>query len=1015
MKTSFHYFYKLCLFHLLIIIPALLAGCGKTTDSNSGIGPIEPENALSTFELEPGFKIELVANEPLVSDPVDMEIDEYGRLYVVEMHGYPLDKSGAGQIKLLTDTNGDGRMDKSTVFADGLTLPFGIMRWKKGVLVTDAPHVLYLEDTTGDGKADIRDTVLTGFAFSNAQMNVGNPLYGLDNWIYLTSESGGTYQIYKKEFGDLGGDIFFPGQPGTPHLPLDGTGRTVRFRPDQHELELTSGMTQFGHAFDDWGHHLLGNNSDHIYHEVIAAPYLKRNPDLLVSNATQTLTDHGSEVFPITRNPERQLLTSVGVFTSACGNTAYSGGAFPAPYNDNVYFVAEPVSNIVHADHLTDEGASFIASRVGRPHTEEFLASTDAWFRPVNMYIGPDGALYVVDYYRQIIEHPEWMSEEAIEAGGLYNGNDRGRIYRITPTEAEPAVWTKGLQLGDATNEALVEELANPNRWWRMNAQRLLVDRASKQVIPALVQMAKNTASPMGRLHALWTLEGMGELKPELIELALKDTVAGIRENVVKLAELHLSTAPDLVKALLALQEDPDAKVRFQLLCTLGFIDTPQSAQARHKLLFRDLDDNWAQIAALSASSSQTASLLKVVLDNFKQEVPAYASLVQRLTTMVGASGEPGNIGQLIQKAALAGSEKQSGWQAPVLEGLAQGLERRKLPSSILQNEQDLLIRTFFEHPSTQVRKASLQMLKVTGIHNKSQAKEAIEKAVSIAEDRSLSDEKRAEAINFLALDNPAPHVSLLKKLIIPQEQPSVQFAALNTLSLIPDQTVTQYVLQQWPALTPEIRDAAINTFLSAPDRVSSLLDAIDSGKIQKASVNFYQGVRLMTQPDEKLRKRARSMFAHNEEEKVNKEYQQALRLKGDEVKGKAVYAQNCAICHQVRGAMGVSFGPDLGTVHNWQPEGIMAHILAPNLSIASGYELWAVELNNGESVQGIISSETPAAITLKNAGSVEKTINRQDITSLKTLNISAMPAGLEKNINQQQMADILAFLRQNK
>ena len=1014
MKTSFPSFYKLRLFHLFIILLVLLAGCGKTTDFASGKGPIEPENALATFELEPGFKIELIAAEPLVSDPVDMEIDEYGRLYVVEMHGYPLDKSGAGRIKLLTDANGDGQMDQSTVFADRLTLPFGIMRWKKGVLVADAPHVLYLEDTTGDGRADIRDTVLTGFAFSNAQMNVGNPLYGLDNWIYLTSESGGTYQIYKEDFGDLGGDIFFPGQADTPHLPLDGTGRTVRFRPDQHELELTSGTTQFGHAFDDWGHHILGDNSNHIYHEVIAAPYLKRNPDLLVSDATQTLTDHGSEVFPITENPERQLLTSVGIFTSACGNTAYSGGAFPAPYKDNVYFVAEPVSNIVHADHLKDEGASFIASRIGRPR-KEFLASTDAWFRPVNMYTGPDGALYVVDYYRQIIEHPEWMSEEAIEAGGLYNGNDRGRIYRITPTAAEPAAWTKGLKLGDAPNEALVEELANRNRWWRMNAQRLLVDRASKQAVPALVQMSRNTASPMGRLHALWTLEGIGELKPERIEQALKDPVAGIRENAIKLAELHLSTAPDLGKALLALQEDPDAKVRFQLLCTLGFIDTPQSAQARHKLLFRDVEDNWVQIAALSASSSQTAPLLKEVLDNFKQEVPAYASLLQRLATIVGASGEPEIIRQLIRKAAGAGQEKQDGWQAPVLEGLAQGMERRKPPSSVSEREQNLLVKTFFGHPATPVRKASLQILKVTGIQDESQAKRARDRAVAIAKDRSLSDEKRVEAIHFLALDNPAPYASLLKKLIIPQEQPSVQIAALHTLSLIPDQTVTEYVLLQWPALTPEIRNAAIHTFLSSPDRIQSLLDAIDADKIQKASIDFNQSVHLMTQPDEKLRKRARSMFAHNEEEKVNKEYQQALRLKGDGAKGKAIYAQNCGMCHQVRGTIGVSFGPDLGTVHSWQPEAIMAHILAPNLSTASGYEFWAVELNNGESVQGIISSETPAAITLINAGRVEKTINRQDIKALKMLNISAMPAGLEKNISQQQMADLLAFLRQNK
>ncbi|MBA2762668.1 MAG: dehydrogenase, partial [Segetibacter sp.] len=577
MKKFKDYYLRLNLFYLLIILLVVNTSCKDKPNTNLSTGPIAPENALSTFKLEPGFKIELIAAEPLVSDPVDMEIDEYGRMYIVEMHGYPLDKSGTGKIKLLSDSDGDGGMDKSIVFADNLVLPFGIMRWKKGLLVADAPNILYFVDINGDGKADVRDTMLTGLAFTNAQMNAGNPLYGLDNWIYLTSEAGGAYHIYKKEFGYLGGDIFFPGKPGSARIPYKGTGRTVRLRPDEGKLELTSGITQFGHDFDNWGHHLLGNNSNHIYHEVIAAPYIKRNPDLIVSNSTETLTDHGSEVFPVTQNLERQILTSLGVFTSACGNIFYSGGAFPDTFNQNISFVAEPVSNIVHADILKSNGASFVASRVGQPK-KEFLASTDAWFRPVNMYVGPDGGLYLADYYRQIIEHPEWMSEEAIKAGGLYNGKDKGRIYRITPTNAKPATWTKGIHLGDATNEELVKELANTNNWWRINAQRLLVDRADKQAIPALLQMARNPHSEMGRLHALWTLEGMGALKHEMIKVALNDTSAGIRENAIKLAELHLSTSPELKKALYKLKNDKDAKVRYQLLCSLGFLNTKEAA-----------------------------------------------------------------------------------------------------------------------------------------------------------------------------------------------------------------------------------------------------------------------------------------------------------------------------------------------------------------------------------------------------------------------------------------------------
>ncbi len=1014
MKRNFNYLRHAHLFYLFIVVLAVAAGC---RDRPQPIAKTEAEKALSTFEIAPGFKIELLAAEPLLGDPVDMEIDEYGRLYVVEMFGYPLDKRGTGQVKLLTDSDGDGKMDKSTVFADGFVLPNSVMRWKNGVLVTDAPYVLYLEDSDGDGKAEIRDTLLTGFALSNPQHNLNSPVLGVDNWIYLAHEGAVSTDTYAKEFGDPGDDIYFPGHPKSPRLGRNADGRSVRFRPDQLELEETATSTQFGQSFDAWGHHFLVRNSEHILQEVLAATYLSRNPNLLISDASEIVSDHGNaaEVFPITQNPEHQLLTDVGAITSACGITSYLGGAFPPPYDGNITFVAEPVSNLVHVDQLKDDGATFIASRF-EPH-KEFLASTDFRFRPVNMYVGPDGALYVVDFYRQIIEHPEWMGEEVVKSGELYNDSDKGRIYRITATGAKPADWTKGLKLGNDTNEQLVEKLASPNAWWRQNAQRLLVDRASKQAVPALNKMAINTSAPLGRLHALWTLEGIGELKPELIQQALKDSVAGIRENAIKLAELHLTASPDLVKALLPLQTDINAKVRFQLLCTLGSIKTPQAAEARHKLLFKDISDKWVQFAALSASSSQTAPLLKDVIDHFQKDVPAYASLIERLTTMVGASGEPGPIHQLIQKASQAGPEDQRYWQAPILEGLAEGMKTKKQSTSVFGMEENKLIQVFFDHPSSQVRKAALGLLKVIGIRNEHQAKLAIERAVKIAGDSKQADDKRAESIDFIALRNATPHAALLKKLIDPHEELSIQLAALRTLSSIPDTTVCAYVLQQWTVLTPEIRDAAIGTFLvdHNPARNVLLLDALESGKIQATSLSWGQKVGLMNQRDVKLRDRSRAILTKNIDKEVNKAYQRAMDLKGDVINGKAIYEQSCALCHQLRGKMGVTLGPDLATIHNWSPDAIMSNILAPNLSISSGFDLWEVELKNGETAQGIIAAETPAAITIRNVGSVEKTINRNGIKSLKALNMSIMPTGLEKQIDLQQMADLLAFLKQNK
>ncbi|GAB3342859.1 c-type cytochrome [Larkinella ripae] len=979
---------------------------------------ISPEEALKTFELEPGFQIELVASEPLVADPVAMEIDENGRFYVVEMHGYPLDKSGTGKIKLLTDTNGDGRMDESTVFADDLTLPTGIMRWKKGVLVTDAPDVLYLEDTDGDGKADVREKVLTGFALSNPQHNLNSPLLGLDNWIYLAHESAVTTQIYKEEFGDRGGDILYPKKPDGVRLPDNASGRSVRFRPDRFELEPVSGNTQFGHSFDAWGNRLLVSNANHAYHEVISTPYLQRNPDLLVSNVTQSISDHGNaaEVFPITKNAQYQLLTDVGVITSACGITHYLGGAFPAKY-DSVTFVAEPVSNLVHFDKITDKGATFTASRV-QAH-QEFLASTDAWFRPVNMYIGPDGALYVVDYYRQIVEHPEWMAEDVVKSGALYNGTDQGRIYRITPKGTKPATWNKDL-LGKATNVQLIEKLAEKNSWWRRQAQRLLLDRASPQDVAALEKMAQKPDAPLGRLHALWTLEGLEKLRPELIATALKDPVAGVRTNAIKLAELHLKTAPALVPALLALQADRDPKVRFQLLCTLGFVETPDAATVRQKLLFADLSDPWVQIAALSAPSSQNSNLLKAVLARFKSDEPAYGSLVERLSAMTGAGQSPATIHALLQKAVTPVSAGSETWQPSLIKGIAQGMKRRdaKLDSNF-QAEQDLLVRAFFDHSSASVRSACLQVLQVTGLPENAPSTAALQRAAQTAGDAGQTPERRSEAIGFLTLREPARQQPLLKKLMAPTEPLSVQVAALQALSSIPDETVSQYVLQQWPVMTPDMREPAIATFFAGsekvkPARIKLLLDAVERGTIDQNSIGWPRSVGLMVSFDKPLRERARVLLTKRDQQRdeVIKQYQTSLELPADAKKGMLVFQQNCALCHQIGNAGGVAFGPDLATIRNRRPASILGDILNPNLSIADGYDLWTIKLKNGETMQGLIATETPTALTLRNQGGLETTIARQDIESLKAMNMSAMTAGLEKQINPQQMADLLAYIR---
>ena len=404
--------------NIALLLPLfLLIGCTEKKKADNGLSPQE---TLKSIQLPDGLTIELLTSEPMISDPVAMEVDENGDIYVAQMPGYPEDTAGTGTIKLLTDTNRDGLPDKSIVFADHLKLPTGIMKWKKGILVVDVPDIIYMEDTNHDGKADIRKVMLTGMALTNPQHIANTPIYGLDNWIYVAHMGSITPKI-SMLFNDTGTNVRFTGNAAAPQLPRNSDGRNFRFKPESYELEMLAGESQYGHTFDTWGHHFCVENADHIFQEVMAARYLRRNPDLLVADASDYISDHGDacEVYPITTNPENQLLTDRGVITSACGITWYQGGLFPDSFN-NITLVAEPTSNMIHADRINEKGASFTASRVYEK--KEFFASTDAWCRPVQCYIGPDGALYVIDYYRKIIEHPEWLSEEAIHCRGALRG-----------------------------------------------------------------------------------------------------------------------------------------------------------------------------------------------------------------------------------------------------------------------------------------------------------------------------------------------------------------------------------------------------------------------------------------------------------------------------------------------------------------------------------------------------------------------------------------------------------------
>src|SRR5262245_50287898 len=502
-----------------VLLPAarLVAGQGDGDLARElpRIKPLEVDAALASFRIHRGFHLEPVAVEPMVTDPVSVCYDAEGRLYVVEMRGYPYpEQTPSGNVTRLEDRDGDGRFETRTIFLDGLSWPTGTVPYDEGVFVAAAPDILYAKDTNGDGVADVKRVVFTGFGTENVQGLLNGLLRGPDGWIYGVASSNG-------------GMIRNRVRPQDP--PVSVRGRDFRFKPDASAFEAISGGGQFGHSIDDWGHRFTCNNSNHARQIVLPAADLERNPALSAPAVILDIAAEGpaapvfrispAEPWRVVRTRQRaadpvlskQLppteLVPTGFFTSATGITIYRGSAYPESYRGNL-FVGDVGGNLVHRKVLEVDGATYRAVRADAG--VEFLASTDNWFRPVNFANTPDGTLLILDMYRETIEHPHSIPEPIKKHLDLTSGKDRGRLYHLVTSGA---VRRRKPHLCAASSDELVTTLADPDAWWRETAQRLLVERGDRAVAPRLRELVDRRPNALGRLHALWTLRCLGAIE----------------------------------------------------------------------------------------------------------------------------------------------------------------------------------------------------------------------------------------------------------------------------------------------------------------------------------------------------------------------------------------------------------------------------------------------------------------------------------------------------------------------
>jgi len=577
--------------------------------------PLSPKEALASFRVPAGFRVELVASEPTVIDPVSFAWDAGGRMWVVEMRDYPRGIDGKGKpggvVKRLEDTDGDGIFDHAVLFLEGVAFPSSVMPWRKGLLVAAAPDIFYAEDTDGDGRADVRRVLFTGFVEGNQQHRINGFELGLDGWVYAAN-------------GDSGGSV----RSAATGKVVSIRGRDIRFRPDTGEIETVSAQTQFGRRRDDWGDWFGNNNPTWLWQVMLPEHYLRRNPQLAVKRVSQVLSNYPdpTRVFPASAPMLRPNQPwSLNHVTSGCSPTPYRDDLFGPGFATTV-FASEPVHNAVHREVLERGGAGHTSHRAAGEERSEFLASTDNWFRPVTTRTGPDGALYVADMYRFVIEHPEWISPEMQARLHLRAGTDQGRIYRVVP-EGRPLRAIPDLSRKDTAG--LVAALDSVNGWQRDTAQRLLMERADPATATLLFPLLSAAHAPQVRIQALATLGVLRGLPGTALLSALADPHPDVRREALRQSEASAGSGRELFDAVAALASDGDASVRFQAAFSLGAWPAADSEPVLRQIAARDGADEWIRAAVMSSLSPDSALFQQLKSEGHVPSPPAAVAVLK--------------------------------------------------------------------------------------------------------------------------------------------------------------------------------------------------------------------------------------------------------------------------------------------------------------------------------------------------------------------------------------------------
>ena len=938
--------------------------------STEGVAPLSPEESRRAMRAKPGLEIELVAAEPEVTSPVAIDWGADGKLWVCEMHDYPtgLDEKWrpGGRVKFLTDADGDGRYEQATVFLDGLPFPTGVTAWGRGVLVCAAPDILYAEDTNGDGRADKVEKLFSGFATDNYQARVNSITLGLDNWLYGAN-------------GLLGGVI-------TDHATgktLDIRGRDFRFRPPglaaTGPLQTVAGLTQQGRVRDDWGRWFGCDNSTPLIHYPLEQRYAARNPHAPAPPPAHRPPgdfDVG-RVYPVSKLLERfNDPHTANRFTSGCGLGIYRDTLLGDDFFGNA-FVCEPVHNLVHRMVLTGDGYGLRQARAAGERDGEFLASADNWSRPVQVRTGPDGALYVVDMYRFLIEHPRWIQPDRLARIDVRAGSDKGRIYRVRPA-GKPLRPVRDLTKLDGAT--LASALDSPNGTERDRVHVELLTRpavASETDVVLHLVRHRGSSLPQVRLQAWCVLDGLDQVTDAGVMLG--DANEHVRAEGLRLLE-PLVFHGHMGETLAGLARDPSARVRKQLALSLGECeDEDLAGPLLAKLAVVNLADAEMRAAVLSSARPHCGTILSGVMRS-----PA------------DAPGRSEWIAPLV--ATAAGSEDAA---------LREYALRAILPQGATAGTADVFLALA----------AYLDALERNGKspgEGRSRVAEAVSQARRIAGDDAMPAPFRESAVALLGRgDVPADELALLCRLAA-TAPPAIRGAAVASLRRQSSRAVAESILANWQQTSPVARRALVELLLGREEWAVALLRAVAANRVGRHELSLYDRQRLTRAGNDETRELAGDLFpAAGPAARADllARYQSVPSLRGDARSGADLFAKHCAACHAL-GGVGHPVGPDLAALRDKDAAYFVQHILDPGAVVEPRFVNYLVVTKDRRVISGVIKSETDAALTLASGSGSTETVARSDVKEVRATGVSMMPEGFEAAFTPRQMADLIAFLK---